>query len=103
MSEIIGQIPDNETKKKGISSHSVKKGLFIEERFLEEAELGSDIQIKVYKGKIIIVPKTKPLTSTKEKERKQAIDKFLEFIRNAPEGKLQNPSQKHDEYLYGAT
>ncbi len=101
MSETADQMLDVESRENVVSSYSLKKGFFIDERLLKEAELGRDIQVKVYKGKIVIVPKNKRRTSADKKNRKQAIDEFMAFARNAPVGKLENPSERHDEYLYG--
>ncbi len=102
MTEIPEQIFDKGTAENGVHYYSVKKGLFIEESLLAEADLGPDIQIRVFKGKIIIVPKTETCSHSGEEERRQAIFEFFEFVKNAPKGILDNPSEKHDEYLYGS-
>lgn len=102
MSETVQQMIDIDQADGAMRTHSVRRGLFIDQDLLDEAELGREFQVTVSKKKIVISGKSKRQIASEEKERQQALEEFVEFIRNAPEGKLDDASVRHDEYLYGS-
>ena len=55
-----------------------------------EASVGKNIEIYVQNGSIVILPAAK----------KRGWNVLDDLGKDAPKGKLRNPSEKHDQYLY---
>lgn len=68
------------------------KRIVLGQAILEKARLGKEIEILVQEGAIFILPAVKSKGW-----------KVLESLgKNATAGTLKNPSEHHDDYLYGA-
>ena len=57
---------------------------------LAEASIGKNVEIYVQNGSIVILPAAK----------KRGWNVLGELGKDATRGKLRNPSEKHNEYLY---
>jgi len=74
-----------------IKRQNATKQIVLGKSILSEAELGEDVEIIVQSGSILILPAVK-------KDGWQLLEKLGE---DAAEGVLDEPSRKHDSYLYG--
>ncbi len=74
-----------------IHKQNVTKQIILSKALLSEAGLGRNVEIIVQDGAIFVLPAVK-------KRGWQLLEKFG---RDAIEGTLDRPSQKHDSYLYG--
>ncbi|MCG3157653.1 MAG: hypothetical protein DKINENOH_04289 [bacterium] len=74
-----------------IQKKKVAKQLILGQSLLSEAKLGTNVEITIQKGAIIILPVAK-------KKGWQALAKLGE---DAIEGVLDEPAQNHDSYIYG--
>ena len=77
----------------------VTKGVWIDQRWLQEAGLGHWLQIEMRKGEICIKPVIEKAEANKVSSKGWDVLKTLGD--NAPIGSLQNASRHHDQYLYG--
>lgn len=76
-----------------IHKQNVTKQIVLSKTLLSEAGLGKNVEIIVQNGAILILPAVK-------KKGWQVLEKLG---KDATEGNWENPSQKHDLYLYGRT
>lgn len=74
-----------------IHKQNVTKQIVLGKSVLNEARLGKNVEIIVRNGAILILP-------TAKKKGWQLLEKLGT---DAAEGILDDPSQKHDLYLYG--
>lgn len=77
----------------------VQQGIWIDERWLQSAGLGSRLQVFVLSGEIRIV--TAPAEKAPQNPIEEGWAVFRSLGKNAPFGKLANVSKEHDRYLYG--
>jgi|LGOV01.1.fsa_nt_gb hypothetical protein len=81
---------------------NVRRGIWIEERWLRRAGLGSQLQVVVESRELRILS-----LPEEAEQQKTTSDRgwmvFRSLGTNAEPGKLQNAAQKHDRYLYGKT
>ena len=77
----------------------INKGVWIDQRWLQEAGLGPRLKIEMKEGEISIKP------AIDIDEIKEISPKGWEVLKtlgdNAPVGSLKNASRHHDQYLYG--
>ena len=64
--------------------------IVIGKSILTEASVGKNVEIYVQNGSIVILPAAK----------KRGWNVLNDLGKDAPKGKLRNPSEKHDQYLY---
>jgi hypothetical protein len=74
-----------------IRKQNVTKQIVLSKALLSEAGLGRNVEIIVQDGAIFVLPAVK-------KRGWQLLEKLGQ---EAVEGKLDQPSRKHDSYLYG--
>jgi len=75
-----------------IIKQKVSKRIVLGKSLIEQAGLGEEVEIIVQEGAILILPRVKSNGW-----------KVLESLgRDAVEGVLEDPSERHDHYLYGA-
>ncbi len=70
----------------------VPNSLVLGKSLVQQAELGDEVEIIIQKGAIFILP---PVKSSGWKI-------WQSMGEDAEEGILHNPSESHDQYLYGA-
>lgn len=75
-----------------IHKQNVTKQIVLGKSVLSEAGLGKNVEIIVQNGAILILPAA----------RKKGWQVLEKLGRDAADGILENPSQKHDVYLYGS-
>ena len=77
----------------------VTQGVWIDERWLQKAGLGSRVRVEMRTGEIRI------RAASKTAEEIEPSQKGLDFLKtlgdNAVVGCLKNAAQDHDRYLYG--
>ena len=77
----------------------VTQGIWIDERWLHKAGLGSRVQVEMRTGEIRIRATSKTVEEIKPSQ------KGLDFLKtlgdNAVVGCLENSARNHDRYLYG--
>ena len=76
----------------------VQQGIWIDERWLRNAELGSRLQVVIQPGEIRI-------QAAPTGEKQQGLSKagwvaFRSLGQDAQPGRLQNAAKEHDRYLY---
>lgn len=74
-----------------IHKQNVTKQIVLSKSLLSEAKLGKNVEIIVQNGAILILPAAR-------KKGWQALEKLG---KDAADGILENPVEKHDLYLYG--
>jgi hypothetical protein len=77
----------------------VRKGIWIDERWLRNAGLGAQLQVVVQPGEIRILtapPETRPAELSV-----RGWDAFRSLGQDAQPGRLPNAAVEHDRYLYG--
>ena len=84
-------------KKKQILN--VTQGVWIDERWLHKAGLGSRLQVEMRTGEIRIQAASETTEEVKPSEK--GWDTFQALGDNAVVGCLKNAAQNHDHYLYG--
>ena len=75
----------------------VEKGIWIDEHWIRDAELGPRVRVIVRPGEIRIIDEAhrpSPLPSTR------GWDVFRTLGNHAPRGRLANAAAEHDRYLY---
>lgn len=77
----------------------VQQGIWIDERWLREAGLGSRLQVVVQPGEIRIL--AGPTEVEQQEPSEQGWEVFRSLGRDAQPGQLQNAAAEHDRYLYG--
>lgn len=90
---------------------TVQKGIWIDERWLQDAGIGTRIQVIVQPGEIRIVSLQDTAELTQEVQTSSAEAEtawtpaaeaaFRGLWEEATSGTLDNPSLNHDRYLYG--
>lgn len=75
-----------------IIKRKASKRLILGKSLLGQAGIGEEIEIIIQQGAIFILPAVKP-------EGWKILESLGE---DAAEGVLENPSEQHDHYLYGA-
>ena len=78
---------------------NVSQGIWIDERWLCKAGLGTRLQVEMKPGEIRI--QTASETSEDVSPTEKGWDIFQTFGNNAVVGCLKNAAQDHDLYLYG--
>lgn len=69
----------------------ISKRIVLGKSILDEAQLGQRIEIFVQSGSIIILPAA----------RRRGWEVLGELGKDAKKGALKNPSERHNDYLYG--
>lgn len=77
----------------------VTQGIWIDERWLHKAELGSRVQVEMRTGEIRIRAASK--TAEEIKPSQKGWDFLKTLGDNAAVGCLENSAKNHDRYLYG--
>ncbi len=77
----------------------VGKGVWIDERWLHKAGLGSRLQVEMKPGEIRIHSASETIENENPSEK--GWETFLSLGNNAVPGCLGNAAQDHDRYLYG--
>ena len=77
----------------------VRKGIWIDERWLRNAGLGSHLQVVVQPGEIRIL--TAPTETQPAEPSGRGWDVFRSLGCDAQPGRLPNAAVEHDRYLYG--
>jgi len=78
---------------------NVSQGVWIDERWLHKAGLGSRLQVEMKPGEIRIQAASEMIDD--ENPSKKGWDVFQSLGNNAVPGCLKNAAQDHDRYLYG--
>jgi len=78
---------------------NVRQGLWIDERWLRKAGLGSRLQIQMGTGEIRIQTASKSVEGANPSEK--GWDTLRTLGNDAVVGCLKNAAQDHDRYLYG--
>jgi len=78
---------------------NVQQGIWIDERWLRNAELGSRLQVVVQPGEIRI--QAAPAEIEQQKSSETGWDVFRSLGQDAQSGRLPNAAKEHDRYLYG--
>ena len=78
---------------------NVQQGIWIDERWLRNAELGSRLQVVVQPGEIRI--QAAPTEVEQQKPSETGWDVFKSLGQDAQPGRLPNAAKEHDRYLYG--
>ena len=76
----------------------VQQGIWIDERWLRNAELGSRLQVVIQPGEIRI--QAAPAGEKQQGLSKAGWDVFRSLGQDAQPGRLQNAAEEHDRYLY---
>lgn len=75
-----------------IIKQNVSDRIVLGKSIINQAGLGSEIEIIIQEGIILILPSIKP----------KGWKVWRTLGEDAREGVLKNPSENHDQYLYGA-
>ena len=78
---------------------NVSQGVWIDERWLHKAGLGSRLQVEMKPGEIRIHSVSDMIENETPSEK--GWEAFLSLGKDAVPGCLENASQDHDRYLYG--
>ena len=76
----------------------VQQGIWIDERWIRDAGLGTHLQVVVRPGEIRILPV--PAEAVR-KESPKGWEVFRSLGRDARPGRIANAAVEHDRYLYG--
>ena len=76
----------------------VQRGIWINERWVRDAGLGTRLQVVVQPGEIRILPMP---NETEKEVSARGWEVFLSLGRTAQPGQLSNAAVEHDRYLYG--
>jgi len=74
-----------------VKKQNVSSRIVLGRSIINQAGLGSEVEIIVQEGAILILPSVKS----------KGWEVWKTLGDNATEGKLVNPSERHDHYLYG--
>jgi len=75
----------------------VQQGIWIDERRIRDAGLGTRLRVVVQPGEIRILP---GLTEAERQEPSKGWEVFRSLGRDAQPGRLPNAAVEHDRYLY---
>lgn len=76
----------------------IRQGIWIDERWLRDAGLGTRLQVVVRPGEIRILPVP---AEAERQESPNGWEVFRSLGRDAQPGRLPNAAVEHDRYLYG--
>lgn len=82
----------------------VQRGIWIDERWLQDAGLGSHLRVIVQPGEIRILAapdEVEQPETANDVWSEEAIEAWRSLGRDAQPGQLKNTSTNHDQYLYG--
>lgn len=88
----------------GQQNLEIQQGIWIERRLLQDAGLGSRLQVIVQPGEIRILAasaEAEQSESVEELWTEEAREAWRSLWQEAEPGQLHNPSENHDLYLYG--
>ena len=77
----------------------VQQGIWIDERWIRNAELGTRLRVVVQSGEIRILDM--PTEVEPEEVSEDGWEVFRSLGRDAQHGQLSNAAVEHDRYLYG--
>ena len=77
----------------------VQQGIWIDQRWIRNAELGTRVRVVVQPGEIRIL--AVPTEGKQQEVSEDGWDVFRSLGRDAQPGQLPNAAVEHDRYLYG--